>query len=806
MKRFSLRIYNQLAQSIINNKKKYLFFLLVMTLFFGFGLTKLGIDNSNERMFVKGDKTIEMYNNFQDEFGSDKFIFFLLNSKQSYAREDLEKLKLLEKEISSIKYKDEEVFEEVIHIANAKYISGDGGAIEVSPMFKGLENGDLSLDQFIERVKTQKSYHGTLISKNGKNYGVFSRVLIIQGDHSYHGFINKKINEIKNKEPFKNWNLVVAGGPILDAQMDEFTMKESALFGLLSLSLNFLVILYLFRRKMGVLLPMATVILTLIWTFGLMGYLGINLNIIHVILPMMLIAVGIGDSIHFINEYQNQYRKKASRRNAVIKTIEIEGLACLLTSLTTAAGMSSLLLAKIDPIQSLGLFAAIGVIFAYIISLFMIPATLHIFGVKSLPRKDKLKSKDNSQKFLIGISNFSFKYKVPISITAVALFIFSVVGTLKINVESNFVHSFDKDYPLRASFEKIDNTLGGSSSIQMIIDTNKADGIKEPEFLRKLDKLQNWIESEYAGNVFKTISIREIVKSLNKTIMDGDDAEYKIPDSKEAVAQELMLYESGDPDGLWNIITEDYQKARLDIRTQSSGTRSATIFMAEVKEKAQEIFGSETKIYFTGISQMFVAMAENISKGQIVSFLLAFVLIALMMVVVLKSFYLGILSMIPNLLPVFLTLACMGFLGVNLDFVTLLIGCVAIGIAVDDTIHFLLRFKEEFEMTKNYKKAIEATLVTTGRALLFTTIILVSGFLMFGFSDMVSISRFGILVALTLTIALVADFIFVPALLFLLKPLGKEKLKKCYSKPMISLMDSNKVADPTYINKYFKGA
>ena len=407
-------------------------------------------------------------------------------------------------------------------------------------------------------------------------------------------------------------------------------------------------------------------------------------------------------------------------------------------------------------------------------------------GLEATETKSKSEWLDHA---IASFGGFTTRFAKSISAATVVLIGLSLWGASHINIESNFMESFKKDSEIRMSATHIDSTLGGTASLQAMIDTGKEGGAKEPAFLRKLEAFENYLLT--FDGVIKSVSLTSLVKELNQVMMDGDESEYRIPDSRNIIAQELMLYENSDPDGLFKLVTDDYQIVRMDVKTTSGGTNRATQMMLEAETEFNKIFGDEATLQYSGISHLFVRMTENLSRGQIYSYGAAFLMVFFMMIAVLKSLRLGLLSMIPNLLPIIVTLGLMGALQINLDFITLLIACIAIGIAVDDTIHFLVRFKREFEKHGTYEMASRKTLQSSGRAMLFTTLILCGGFLMFLPSKMVSIALFGGLVAFTVFMALVADFVIMPAILELTRPLGPERAtEQASSQPMQSKNDT----------------
>jgi len=760
--------FRTMTAKILDHRILTLITLLVLTGIFISGMPHISVNNANRQWFEEGDATIVRYETFQEYYGTDKFIYILLDTPdgQAFDAKTIAHLKDLEAMLRTITYEDQDVFEELIHIANVSYITGDAAGIEVIELGDGLGSSAEDLALFKKRAQSNPNYEGLLFSADENAVGVVAKIRVIMNDDKYHTSIVTQLRKNLDQEPFSDLSIHIGGGPIVDTEMDSLTIGESQLFGVLAAILNIIITFILFRRWPGVVIPMLTVAMTIAWTFGLIGFGGQSLGVVHVMLPMMLLVVGVSDSVHILSEYQREYAHTNNRRKAILNTMAEVSLPCLLTSLTTAAGMLSLTLAPIPPIRTMGIYAAIGVIFAYVISVFLVPVLLSYTGLESV----EAKTSDKFEGVLASISSFTTRYAKSITIATAILIGLSAWGASYINVESNFMESFKKDSEIRVSSEHIDSTLGGTSSLQAMIDTGREGGAKDPDFLRKLETFEQFLESH--ESVIKTLSITGLIKELNQVMMDGAKEEYRIPDTPNIIAQELMLYENSNPEELFQMVTDDYQIVRLDVRTKNGGTHRATLMMEDTQKKFTEIFGEDVTLQYTGISHLFVRMTENLSRGQLYSYGAAFLMVFIMMIAVLKSFKLGLLSMIPNLLPILVTLGLMGALQINLDFITLLIACIAIGIAVDDTIHFLVRFQREFEKSGSYEISSRKTLQSSGRAMLFTTLILCGGFLMFLPSAMISIALFGGLVAFTVFMALVADFIIMPAILELARPMG----------------------------------
>ena len=313
---------------------------------------------------------------------------------------------------------------------------------------------------------------------------------------------------------------------------------------------------------------------------------------------------------------------------------------------------------------------------------------------------------------------------------------------------------------------------GGTASFSYIFESREADGIIEPAVLREIEALQE--KAETLDVVVKTYSIIDILKDLNREFHEGEDAYYRIPESRELAAQYLLIYESSGGDEAHNYITRDYQRANLELRCKMVETSKYKKLVQTLDEFIRERGGQVEAPEYTGMGSLWLKLLEYIVDSQIRGFALAFVVIAVMMCIVFGSVRTGMLSMVPNLAPVAVTLGAMGWAGIPLDYTKLLIACVAIGIAVDDTVHLMVRYRHEFNACGDYKKALKPSMREVGRALFITTMVLVCGFMVLRLSVLDSLGDFGPLISSTILVALAADFFLLPALVLMIRPFGPE--------------------------------
>jgi predicted RND superfamily exporter protein len=451
-------------------------------------------------------------------------------------------------------------------------------------------------------------------------------------------------------------------------------------------------------------------------------------------------------------------------------------MPCLITSLTTAVGFAAMSIAPIKAISHFAIYGAVGVLSAFLLSVTLLMFFLSL-GRRSLAReateREKLQAKGGQffQTMLAAVARFDIRFRRPILVFFAALFVFSAIGITRLEVDSDFLNDFSEEMPIRKVTRFVDNTVSGTGSFVYLFDTGEPDGIKEPHVLREIERLQEKAaELDYL--VTKTYSIVDVIKDINQSFHAGDPAYHVLPESRELIAQYLLLYEMSGGDEIEEYVTRDFSRASLQLRTKWLET---SIF-AQMAEELDAYLRDEpleaSMASKTGIGALWLILMDYITQSQIRGVLLAFSAIATMMCLVFRSVRIGLFAMVPNVSPVFLTIGVMGWMGMPLDYMRLMIATVAIGISVDDTIHHVTRYLHEFRRCGDYQQALHASMQDVGRALFITSTVLVVGFLVFLLSVMDSQAAFGVLLAATILVALVADFFLMPALAMTFRPFG----------------------------------
>ena len=762
--------FARLAEGILRFRWLLLLLVFLLTIFAFYEMRTIRMDNSNEAFFVEGDQTLATYHRFHDTFGNDEFVYILFETGDFFQPEIVKLISALATDLE----KNVPYVKDVKFIGNVEYIEGVEGGIEIYDLMEEFPKTLQQMEIIRKKALAEPLYLNSLISPDGRTAAILLELDPYPGDKvDARRTIAPVVREILARPQYTSLDHYTVGIPIINYDIQAVTARETSLFMLICIVLEMLILFWATRRIRGVITPIIVVILGVFWTMGVIGILGWTLNMLVIIIPTLLIAVGIGDSMHVIAELQDQQQRGLGRKEAITTTLSLVGLPCLLTTLTTAAAFLSFLATAIKPIREMGVYAAVGVIMALVLSLVLVPVFFSFGKEKAGFQNPTPNRNDLFDRILGWIALINIKHPRAIFGIFLVLTLLSAGGYLLVEVESNTIKMFSKRLPVRRAFDYVDSHMGGSMSVEIMADTGKKDGVKDPAFLRQLESLQDYINKHPLS--MKTMTVLDLLKKMNQALHENRPEYYTLPETREQVSEYMFLYETAGGGELDKQVSFNYDIARLTARTKSLDTRDIKIFISDITGFAKEHLDPSIKIEYTGMIPMVNAMSDLITSGQIKSFGCAFIAISLMMIIVLRSFKLGLISMVLNLFPVLIAIGFMGYAGIYLSMALVTFGAIIIGIAVDDTIHFFVRFRREFRRTGTYEKALKASLLTVGRPITFTTITLVAGFSVFALSDISNIGDFGLMAGFAIMWALLADFFLAPAMMLLFKPLGAER-------------------------------
>lgn len=757
--------------------------LLVLACFIGLlvaQLRNITVDTSSEALLHPKDPSLIGYNSFRDEFGRAETVMVALTPPDVYDTEFLEWLRALHDDLEE----NTPYLSRITSLVNVRNTHHQAGAMVVEELLENMPETPEDLTLLRERVEGTPSYRDHVISGNGRTTAIIieTDAVVEEPDPDgepgatrlrYFGAeenraVVEAVDEVLARHSFPDTRVAVSGGPVVVDLFNRATLSDMRLGMILAVGVNALFLLLLFRRVTGIFLPLIVVISAMASTIGLMPLFGVALKMTTTIIPGFLVAVGVADSVHVLAIFYRRLDSGEDKFTAIARSLSYTSLAVVMTSLTTAAGLMSFSFAKLAALGEMGQFAAMGVILALLFTITMLPALLAVLPIR--PRAARARKAGVMDRVLSGFASFSTRHPRKIVAISLAVLALAVAMDTTLRFSNNVVDYFPDEMAVKKDLLYLDKHMRGVVALEAVLDTGKENGVKEPEFLNTLEKTSHELTRITDRELFigKVVSVTDIVKEINKALFEDDPGQYILPQTREAVAQELLLFENQGVDDLTRVTDPTFRLARVTMKTPWVDSIVFEDFIQKVHQKLAAAFGPEVGISLTGEAALMARTIPATLQNLTWSYILAFVTITLMMILLLGNLRLGLVSMFPNALPIMLVMGIMGGLGILLNLNTIMIGCIAIGLVVDDTMHFMYNFSRYMSIYQDPARAVRETLLSTGRAMLITTLVLSGGFFVLLLTTLKNFKIFGLFTGIIILLALLADFVLAPAIVMLM--------------------------------------
>lgn len=559
-----------------------------------------------------------------------------------------------------------------------------------------------------------------------------------------------------------------AGASYLTERLTHVLVRDMSVFSGLSIGITALLLLLVFRRWIMVILPISVALLSVYATFAIMATLGMTLTTASQILPSLLLAVGVGNSVHIFTVFFQALDRGDSKREALSYALGHSGLAVVLTGLTTAGGLASFITADMQTVAQIGVIAPIGILCALVFSLSLLPALIALtrFRNKGL-RSD---TSGPLQSFLSLCAELSTRYPGRVAGSWFVVLGLCMLAITQLRPSHNPLHWFPLGSEVRDSMDLVNEQFGGATYVEIVVDSGQTNGLHDPALLHNVDRaMQRAAHVELqGGRMGPSTSLLDINKELHQALNGNDPAFYRIPDNRELIAQELLLFENSGNEDLKDLVDSPFQMMRITAKVPFVDSLHYAPYLASLDQIFEEEMGSDVNVTLTGMTPLFATTVGYIITDTLRAYTVAFAIIAPLMMLLVGSVRVGLLSMIPNLAPIIITLAFMYLLGLPLDMFSTLVGCIALGLAVDDTIHFMHNYQRYRAKLGDAAAAVRETLRTTGKALMVTSIVLVAAFMVNAAGTMINVRNFGLITSFCIALAFLADVLLAPALVVLL--------------------------------------
>ena len=571
--------------------------------------------------------------------------------------------------------------------------------------------------------------------------------------------------------------------PIGGAAMVDLAMDTMITAGFLSLGTVLVIIILLWRlfhSVSAVLWPLVAIGLSAMYVVGGVSWMGIATSQLISLTVMLIVAVGVADCVHVMSSYQYFLRKGLGHQEALTEAYGQTGLPILLTTITTMAGMSALAATGMTQFVIFGLTSAAGVLMAFIYTVVLLPVLLDLWHPRIKVKKGESQAEAAKRHWLQPILDktpyFVQRHRHLVNFAFIGTFVVCLYGATQVKIDSNFAELYREGTTLRTAYQVVDANMSGTGVVEVMVDMGASDALYDPAVLQTMADLQVHVEKTYSRFVVTSNSLADVVMETHAVMQDGSDAYRTIPDSSITVSQLLYLFNSANPEERRALVNDDYSASHINFTLLNAGSSDYTELYEKLKVDIADAFAPlqdqypDMDVHPTGTLALMMRLMDDLSRSQFQSLALAIGIISVLMVLTLGSVQAGLLAIIPNLIPATLTFGLMGLLGIPLDGDTLMIAPLIIGIAVDDTIHFITHYRMALVKYNDMKTALVKTIKEVGQAVTFTTLILGCGFFMLAFSDYLGLAKVGMFGSLAIFVALLCDLLFFPALIMWFKP------------------------------------
>lgn len=784
------------AIQVIRYRKAIMFVAVLGVGLLGLFVPRLSVVTSLESSFSSRNQAIQNYQKFRDQFGRDEQIILLVKSEDIFSPEFLARFKQFHEDLENTL----PLVSEVNSLVNAPYIEKNGDKLTTSVLLDKLPHTEDESRVLQEKALANLLYRNYLLTEDGRSMIVVIKTRAVSAlttdgrklKKSARGLgasnpgdpittqQERSISQVENiaiighvdavikQYNTDNFRIFFSGTPVYQFEVEPIIRENMKKMSIMVFVMTFFFMAILFRRVSGIFLPQFVVIMGLGSTLGLMAIFGIPFTLTSSMLPSIILSVGLTAPIHFMVVFF-KHQKKIGRFRAIITTLGHSGLPIVLTSLTTISSLLAFSLTEIAPIAHLGIFSAIGIAICLLLTLFFLPALLSILEVLPGEEREKLYEASIYSRAMISMGRFGVRESRDVYILIIIATLIILPGALRVNFSHNMLHYFDEDSSFMRHTRMIEDEIRGFRGLEILVDTNRENGIFDNDILETLGKLDAFVitQTDYFGKPYveKTLSTEDLIKEANKQSHKDVPPALQLPEKAGASDHHLVELQTSSTGLLDKFTDKDFSLIRYTAMMFWNDAAVDVEFLHDLETKISELFDENVKVMVTGAVSISSRVIDSMMRNLAIGYVLAFGIIVFFMILAVGDVKLGLVAMVPNTIPIVFGLGIMGHMDIPLNTYNLIGGSIVIGVAVDDTIHFFHNFRYYYKKSGDVETAVVETLRTAGRALLTTTLILVSCFWLSLFSPLKVISDFGLVMGCTLLIAFLADVLMAPALL-----------------------------------------
>ena len=779
--------WERVARIILRNRILILFLVAGLTFFFAMQWDNMRFSNSQANLLPDDHPINIEYQNFLRQFGEEgNAVVFAVNDSALYSPTNFNRWNKLSKQLSAFPEVDfvistDNLQELVKDQTNQKFI--------FEPFIKSEIITQKDVDTLINHLFNDLPFYNSLLYN--KESRTIRTVIYLDKDivntSVRKDFILEDLTHLINKfEDETGLDVRVSGMPYIRTKNSQNIIDEIGKFILAALGVTSLIFFFFFRSFRATLISMFVVIIGVMWAFGVLGLLQYEITVLTALIPPLIIVIGIPNCIFLINKYQQEVKKHGNQALSLQRVISKIGNATLMTNITTASGFATFIITDSKLLKEFGIVASINIIGIFILSLLIIPI---VYSFMSLPKTKHLKhlNKKWIDAFVSWMEHIVREKRITVYVTSIILLVVSIIGIYQIDISGSPIEDMPKKADFFQDIRFFEKEFDGIMPVEIVVDTKRPKGVLKPTTLKKIDELSTVIEE--IPELSKPVSVVNLVKYSKQAFYNGIPKYYQLPTTQENnFIMDVVRKSSNDGNLLKSFVDSTGQIARITTFMKDVKTERMEAIEARLLENITKIFPSDRyTVYMTGSALLFLKGTKYLVKNLVLSLTFAIFLIALFMAFLFRSFRMIIISLIPNLLPLVITAGVMGFVGVPIKPSTILVFSIAFGISVDDTIHFLAKYRQELTANRwQIKKSVYAALRETGVSMFYTSIVLFFGFSVFVISNFGGTVALGALVSATLMFAMLANLILLPSLLLSLE--RSIANKKVLREPQIDIL------------------
>ncbi|HHN64119.1 MAG TPA: RND transporter [Nitrospirae bacterium] len=685
---------------LINLSLKYprtvIFLTIIVTAVLSFQFPKIKIDTDPENMLARDEPVRVFHNQVKKEFGINEMIVLgILREDGIFHRDTLRKIKEI---TDSIKHIKGVISDDILSLSVTNNVIASGGTLRVRPPLFKLPDTDGEVESLKKEILDNPLFRDRLVSSDGRGAAIYIPIESKDIAHEVAQEIRRIIKPLEGKEKF-----YMAGLPLAEDTFGAEMFRQMAIVAPLAGGFLMLILLIIFRRIMLVLPAMIVAMLSVIWTMGAMIGLGFTVHIMSSMIPVFLMPIAVCDSVHVLSDFYEHYKGKD--RSGVIRDVFRSLFRPMLyTSLTTAVGFANLAWAKIPPVRVFGLFVALGVLSAWLLSVTFLPAFLSIIKERRLRGLEKVKS---SSRVLAVLSDISISKSKAVVIVGAALLVVALYGVTTLRVNDNPVKWFKKSHPIRVADTVLNRIIGGTYISYLVFEGSAPDDMKRPDVVSYMDKLQSYLHSHHL--VGKTTSIADVVKRINYVLHDQDASYERVPESRQLIGQYLFLFlMSSKPDELDNLVDYDYKKANLWVQLRSGDNRDMTAVVRSVENYVKDNPLPEgISIKWSGLPYLNIVWQKLMVSGMLKATIGSYWVVFILLIVLFRSFWWAIIAILPLSFSIIFSYGLIGFAGKDYDMPIAVCSTLTLGLGIDFAIHFCQRFRAYFKESGDFNKTMQ---------------------------------------------------------------------------------------------------